>query len=113
MQYIFSTLTRSALKGRPHVLHAIHGGFAQQCTSTFITAIANNSVASTQKASFSALPAHSLAIDAIEDVIAEEKAKGTITKTLKALDMAVVRQIKAELLSVDRNNDGRQVQMSS
>ena len=35
--------------------------------------------------------------------------RGTVTKTLKALDMAVVRQIKAELLSVDQNNDGRQV----
>ena len=37
--------------------------------------------------------------------------RGTVTKTLKALDMAVVRQIKAELLSVDQNNDGRQVFM--
>lgn len=35
--------------------------------------------------------------------------KGTVTKTLQALDMAVVRQIKAELMEVDANSDGRQV----
>ena len=36
--------------------------------------------------------------------------RGTIEKTLKALDMSVVRQIKAELMEVDANSDGRQVQ---
>ena len=30
-----------------------------------------------------------------------------VEKPLKALDMAVVRQIKAELMEVDKNSDGR------
>lgn len=38
---------------------------------------------------------------------------GKVEKTLKALDMAVVRQIKAELMEVDANSDGRQVTTSS
>jgi hypothetical protein len=38
---------------------------------------------------------------------------GKVEKTLKALDMAVVRQIKAELMEVDANSDGRQVTNSN
>ena len=34
---------------------------------------------------------------------------GKVERTLKALDMALVRQIKAELMEVDANSDGRQV----
>jgi hypothetical protein len=32
---------------------------------------------------------------------------GTVTKTLHALDMEAVRQIKLELMEVDANSDGR------
>lgn len=39
----------------------------------------------------------------------ESEHMGTVVKTLGALDMAVVRQIKADLISVDANFDGRQV----
>jgi hypothetical protein len=42
--------------------------------------------------------------------LAQHVEKGRIEKTLKALDMSVVRQIKAELMEVDANSDGRQVQ---
>jgi hypothetical protein len=38
---------------------------------------------------------------------------GKVERTLKALDMALVRQIKAELMEVDANSDGRQVELSS
>lgn len=38
---------------------------------------------------------------------APAKNKGAVTITLQALDMAVVRQIKAELMEVDANSDGR------
>lgn len=37
------------------------------------------------------------------------KEVGKVERTLKALDMAIVRQIKAELMEVDANSDGRQV----
>jgi hypothetical protein len=37
------------------------------------------------------------------------KEVGKVERTLKALDMALVRQIKAELMEVDANSDGRQV----
>jgi hypothetical protein len=37
---------------------------------------------------------------------------GKVERTLKALDMALVRQIKAELMEVDANSDGRQVALS-
>jgi hypothetical protein len=37
------------------------------------------------------------------------KEVGKVERSLKALDMALVRQIKAELIEVDANSDGRQV----
>ena len=37
------------------------------------------------------------------------KEMGYIQKPLEALDMALVRQIKAELMEVDANSDGRYV----
>ena len=43
------------------------------------------------------------------DLNAPAKEVGKVERTLKALDMAVVRQIKAELMEVDANSDGRQV----
>jgi hypothetical protein len=38
---------------------------------------------------------------------------GKVERSLKALDMAMVRQIKAELIEVDANSDGRQVLIST
>jgi len=46
-----------------------------------------------------------LTVDGVRDVPAKEV--GKVERTLKALDMAIVRQIKAELMEVDANSDGR------
>jgi hypothetical protein len=100
MHAMISTLTRSAARRPAVALHLFQRGFAQQ-------AAAVGNVASAQTPTFSTMAARSEVSDAIGSDSAQ--GKGTITKTLKALDMAVVRQIKAELLSVDQNNDGRQV----
>jgi hypothetical protein len=40
-------------------------------------------------------------------VPAEERRPGSVTKTLRVLDMDVVKQIMEELRSVDVNSDGR------
>jgi hypothetical protein len=40
-------------------------------------------------------------------VPAEERLPGSVTKTLRVLDMDVVKQIMEELRSVDVNSDGR------
>ena len=50
-----------------------------------------------------------LTVDGGLDVPVKEV--GKVERTLKALDMAIVRQIKAELMEVDANSDGRQVHL--
>lgn len=104
---MISALTRNATRRPTVALHLVHRGFAH-LPEAFLP---NNRMASAQTPTFSTMAAHrSVVVSDAIDSNHSTQGKGTITKTLKALDMAVVRQIKAELLSVDKNNDGRQVQ---
>jgi len=78
---------------RVKVLPVVGRIAARQVPASFSTSMRNFSVS-----------ANSAADIATDTIVGE---KGTITKTLKALDMSVVRQIKAELMEVDANSDGR------
>ena len=82
-------------------LHALKRSITQQAKSAlFKPAIVSG---------FNASPRYLSTIAADSDFAAPVREVGKIEKTLKALDMAVVRQIKAELMEVDANSDGRQV----
>jgi len=109
---MISTLTRNAVR-RP-ALHLLHRTFTVQGAPVLVDAIGNNNSALRNSAvpphQFSTTMASAAAGSFDPNVVDSEPIsgqRGYVTKTLKALDMAVVRQIKAELLAVDQNNDGR------
>ena len=52
---------------------------------------------------FSSAPLNSVTTDSVSAAAGP----GYIEKPLKALDLAAVRQIKAELMAVDANSDGK------
>lgn len=84
----------------PHAKSAIFVRQAPVALASFHTPTAEYGIAKPQRNHFSSAAVAASTTTAPNEI-------GTVTKPLKVLDMRVVRQIKAELMEVDANSDGR------
>lgn len=97
---IFSTTTMRHVTRGP-AIHALRRAVSQQATHALTNIMVKPEIANgfigTLRFNSTVSPAD----------FGTTRELGKVEKTLKALDMAVVRQIKAELIEVDANSDGR------
>lgn len=94
---ISTTMHRFARSTKTPIASAIDRALAHQAKSAY-------TIGTLDKRHFSGLP-KSESISTYQ--LRTFSTQSTTTKTLRALDMEAVHQIKAELMEVDANSDGR------
>jgi hypothetical protein len=101
---IAANIIRFSRSATPLVRRSVHHGARFPPIAVMMRASAPSVVVPTMKSSTSYLFAPSVRSFAQKTNALEQ---AYVEKPLQALDMAVVRQIKAELMEVDANSDGR------